>query len=91
MCVGWDFEYFIIFLLQEQRRISPLKSWLCSHGKSSLEKFLDIKGDFEKPILFTAETPQRKFVAYIDPENQFCIEDKLSQVTYNYCSLLLIH
>ncbi|XP_069365917.1 beta carbonic anhydrase 1 isoform X2 [Maniola hyperantus] len=64
----------------EQRRISPLKSWLCSHGKSSLDKFLDIGGDFEKPILFTAETPQRKFVAYIDPENKFCIEDKLSQV-----------
>ncbi|OWR47032.1 beta carbonic anhydrase 1 isoform X2 [Danaus plexippus] len=64
----------------EQRRISPLKSWLCAHGKSSLNKFLDVKGDFNKPILFSAETPQRKFVAYIDPENQFCIEDKLSQV-----------
>lgn len=65
---------------QEQRRISPLKSWLCTHGKSSLEKFLDVKENLDKPILFSAETPQRKFVAYIDPENKFCIEDKLSQV-----------
>ena len=32
-------------------------------------------------MLFTGETPQRKFVAYIDPENRFCIEDKLSQVS----------
>lgn len=44
-----------------------------------------MKGDFNKPILFSAETPQRKFVAYIDPENQFCIEDKLSQVVYYFC------
>ncbi|XP_038209154.1 beta carbonic anhydrase 1 isoform X1 [Zerene cesonia] len=64
----------------EQRRISPLKSWLCTHGNTSLQKFLDMNGDFNKPMLFTAETPQRKFVAYIDPENKFCIEDKLSQV-----------
>ncbi|GBP90183.1 Beta carbonic anhydrase 1 [Eumeta japonica] len=64
----------------EQRRLSPLKSWLCTHGQSSLEKFLAMNGDFSKPILFTAETPQRKFAAYIDPENNFCIEDKLSQV-----------
>lgn len=40
-----------------------------------------MEGDFTKPMLFTAETPQRKFVAYIDPDNRFCIEDKLSQVT----------
>ncbi|XP_068628255.1 beta carbonic anhydrase 1 [Battus philenor] len=64
----------------EQRRISPLKSWLCTHGQTSLEKFVQMNGEFDKPMLFTAETPQRKFVAYIDPENKFCIEDKLSQV-----------
>lgn len=68
---------------QEQRRISPLKSWLCTHGQTSLNKFLQMDGDFDKPMLFTAETPQRKFVAYIDPENKFCIEDKLSQVSTN--------
>lgn len=68
---------------QEQRRISPLKSWLCTHGQTSLDKFLDMNNDFTKPMLFTGETPQRKFVAYIDPENKFCIEDKLSQVPTN--------
>lgn len=39
-----------------------------------------MNGDFKKPMIFTAETEQRKFVAYIDPEDKFCIEDKLSQV-----------
>lgn len=48
---------------------------------TSLDKFgqLEIAG-FSKPLLFQAETPLRKFVAYIDPENQFSIEDKLSQI-----------
>lgn len=48
---------------------------------TSLDKFqqLEITG-FTKPLLFQAETPLRKFVAYIDPENQFSIEDKLSQI-----------
>uniref|UniRef100_A0A2A4J674 Carbonic anhydrase n=1 Tax=Heliothis virescens TaxID=7102 RepID=A0A2A4J674_HELVI len=64
----------------EQRRLSPLKSWLCTNALTSLNKFLAMKGDFTKPMHFSAETPQRRFVAYIDPENKFCIEDKLSQV-----------
>lgn len=42
-----------------------------------------MKNDFTKPMLFTGETQQRKFVAYIDPENKFCIEDKLSQVCHD--------
>lgn len=42
-----------------------------------------MNGDFKKPMLFIGETPQRKFVAYIDPENKFSIEDKLSQVFNN--------
>lgn len=32
------------------------------------------------PLTFTAETPLRKFVAYIDPDDKFAIEDKLSQI-----------
>lgn len=47
-----------------------------------------MNGDFDKPMLFTAETPQRKFVAYIDPENKFCIEDKLSQVRHFVVKLI---
>lgn len=33
-----------------------------------------------KPMTFSSETPTRKFVAYIDPDNSFGIEDKLSQI-----------
>ena len=31
-------------------------------------------------MTFTAETPLRRFVAYIDPDKKFAIEDKLSQI-----------
>ncbi|GJQ82471.1 putative reversible hydration of carbon dioxide [Trypoxylus dichotomus] len=63
------------------RRISPLRAWLCTHALSSLEKFQQLQlTDFSKPILFQAETPLRKFVAYIDHENKFAVEDKLSQI-----------
>lgn len=31
-------------------------------------------------MVFSSETPTRKFVAYIDPDNEFAIEDKLSQI-----------
>ena len=34
----------------------------------------------DKPLSFTAETPLRKFIAYIDPDDKFAIEDKLSQI-----------
>lgn len=68
--------------LQTNRRISPLRAWLCAHASSSLTKFqhLEVAG-FHEPIIFQAETPLRKFVAYIDPEDKFAIEDKLSQVS----------
>jgi hypothetical protein len=48
-----------------------------------LEKFqqLEVSG-YKKPLVFQAETPMRKFVAYIDPEDQFSVRDKLSQVKY---------
>lgn len=32
------------------------------------------------PLIFSSETPLRRFVAYIDSENKFAIEDKLSQI-----------
>jgi carbonic anhydrase len=66
---------------QENRRKSPLKAWLCRHADTSLEKFQQLqKAGFETPLIFQAETPMRKFAAYIDPDNKFSIEDKLSQV-----------
>ncbi|XP_051170412.1 beta carbonic anhydrase 1 isoform X2 [Leptopilina boulardi] len=69
------------FSSQRNRRISPLRAWLCAHGSSSLAKFqqLEVTG-FREPIVFQAETPLRKCIAYIDPENKFAIQDKLSQI-----------
>ncbi|XP_014240139.1 beta carbonic anhydrase 1 isoform X2 [Cimex lectularius] len=69
------------FSSKDNRRISPLRSWLCNHAYSSLEKFqeLEISG-YKDPLIFQSETPLRKFVAYIDHENRFSTEDKLSQI-----------
>lgn len=33
-----------------------------------------------EPLKFSSETPMRQFIAYIDPDNQFTVEDKLSQI-----------
>ncbi|CAH2001861.1 unnamed protein product [Acanthoscelides obtectus] len=69
------------FSSQDNRRKSPLRAWLCAHALSSLEKFQQLSvTNYSMPLLFQAETPMRKFVAYIDPDNQFNIEDKLSQI-----------
>lgn len=71
----------LVFILQNERRISPLKAWLYEHAATSLDRFLDLKErGLDRPLLFSSETPTRKFIAYIDPDNQFAIEDKLSQV-----------
>lgn len=54
---------------------------MCTHANTSLEKFQHLKAiGFDKPLTFTSETPTRKFVAYIDPDNKFAMEDKLSQI-----------
>jgi carbonic anhydrase len=67
--------------MQENRRMSPLRSWLCTNAQSSLDKFKYLEEvGFDKPLTFSSETPMRKFVAYIDPDNKFAIEDKLSQI-----------
>ncbi|XP_049774055.1 beta carbonic anhydrase 1 [Schistocerca cancellata] len=69
------------FSSRDNRLISPLRGWLIAHANASLKKFEKLEtGGFHQPLLFQAETPMRKFVAYIDPDNKFSIEDKLSQV-----------
>jgi carbonic anhydrase len=69
------------FSSKENRMISPLRAWLKTHANTSLEKFSYLfENGLDKPLTFEAETPQRKFIAYIDPENKFAIEDKLSQI-----------
>lgn len=65
----------------DNRRLSPLRSWLCTHAISSLDKYLQLEAaGFDTPLVFQAETPLRKIIAYIDPENKFNVTDKLSQV-----------
>lgn len=69
------------FSSRDNRLISPLRAWLIAHANISLEKFAKLETEgFHQPLLFQAETPMRKFVAYIDPDDKFSIEDKLSQV-----------
>lgn len=54
---------------------------MCTHASTSLEKFQYLKEvGFEKPLTFTSETPNRVFIAYIDPHKQFHVEDRLSQI-----------
>lgn len=46
-----------------------------------MEKFQQLRlTNYQQPLIFQAETPMRKFVAYIDPDDKFAIEDKLSQI-----------
>ncbi|GLV41575.1 Carbonic anhydrase beta [Carabus blaptoides fortunei] len=69
------------FASQDNRRISPLRAWLCTHAMTSLDKFQQLRiTNYQQPLIFQAETPMRKFVAYIDPNDEFAIEDKLSQI-----------
>ncbi|ENN75223.1 beta carbonic anhydrase 1 [Dendroctonus ponderosae] len=69
------------FASKENRRLSPLRSWLCTHAQSSIDTFNELeKHNYDKPLLFQGETPLRKFAAYIDPEKKFSIEDRLSQI-----------
>ena len=73
----------------EKLHMSPLSAWVCRHGSGSLTKLMQLKvSDFKAPLVFEGELPMRRFVAYIDPEDQFSITDKLSQVT-DSCSALV--
>lgn len=66
---------------QENRRMSPLRAWLSTHAWQSLDRFQQLQASgFREPLVFHAETPSRKFVAYIDPEHQLAPEDILSQI-----------
>ena len=65
----------------EKLHMSPLSAWVCRHGSSSLTKLMQLQvSDFKAPLVFEGELPMRRFVAYIDPEDQFSVTDKLSQV-----------
>uniref|UniRef100_A0A2P2HYT1 Carbonic anhydrase n=1 Tax=Hirondellea gigas TaxID=1518452 RepID=A0A2P2HYT1_9CRUS len=67
--------------IREEVKLSPLKAWLIRHGHDTISKYAQLElTDFKAPLVFQGETPLRRFVAYIDPNNEFCEEDKLSQV-----------
>ncbi|XP_060565833.1 beta carbonic anhydrase 1-like [Ruditapes philippinarum] len=62
---------------------SPLELWIKKHGKRTLEKFsyLTEANNFTGPVPFTQESLEdKKFEIKIDPEQNFYIVDKLSQV-----------
>ncbi|KAH8351163.1 hypothetical protein KR084_008502 [Drosophila pseudotakahashii] len=69
------------FASKLNRRLSPLRSWLCTHANTSLERFQEWRNaGMKDPLIFSSETPLRRFVAYIDEEEKFAVEDKLSQI-----------
>lgn len=59
---------------------SPLHLWLRRHGYSSLAK-LDsrLKDGGQKAISFIADNPQLSFDAFIDADERWGVQDKLSQ------------
>ncbi|KAI6175899.1 hypothetical protein M3Y97_00740700 [Aphelenchoides bicaudatus] len=66
---------------------SPMDNWLRKHGYRSVAKLVRMmeKSKSEDPnerkLQFFAEDPQLlNFTAYIDPNNEFGIEDRLSQI-----------
>ena len=63
---------------------SPLCQWLRRHGAASITKYekMEAQGT-DKPLEYTAGSTKR-FEAYIDPENNFNMRDKLSQVGYAF-------
>ncbi|XP_074658447.1 beta carbonic anhydrase 1-like [Tubulanus polymorphus] len=60
---------------------TPLQLWLKKHATSSLEKLekLEQIGSRE-PLVFQGESDKHTLNAFIDPENQFAITDKLSMI-----------
>ncbi|KAH9514813.1 Beta carbonic anhydrase 1 [Bulinus truncatus] len=67
---------------------SPLKTWVALHGSKTVVNFSKIYHEddslpnsyhLKQPLHFTVNLNGQDIDAIIDPENQFCIEDKFSQ------------
>ena len=70
-----------LYNMDLQPNDSPLDMWMRRHASSSLTKFEHLMAlGPSQPLTFRAETKQKEFKAYIDPENAFEPVDKLSQV-----------
>jgi len=60
---------------------TPLVLWMKKHGQRTVDKYNAWKeGGGKSAIIFQAESADKLFEAYIDPENQFAEVDKFSQV-----------
>jgi len=59
----------------------PLSSWIKQHGGMAMAEFEKIEqASFRRPILLHAEDPTEKFPAYIDVDEKFSVNDKISMV-----------
>ena len=69
---------------------SPLELWLKRHGATSVQKYseFETKGH-SQPLEFQAETPDKLFEAFIDPEDKFKEVDKFSQVRQSLIAELM--
>ncbi|XP_005106142.1 beta carbonic anhydrase 1 [Aplysia californica] len=59
---------------------SPLMSWVAFHGKNTVKKFSDSQNTSTGPNTFTFSIGGKEVKAIIDSENQFDVQDKLSQL-----------
>ncbi|BFZ00429.1 hypothetical protein BsWGS_03468 [Bradybaena similaris] len=65
---------------------SPLKTWVALNGRRSANRFSELfpdevkRNNFADPVIFEVNLGQGLIKAFIDPENEFCIQDKLSQI-----------
>jgi len=59
----------------------PLSSWVTRHGASTMAEFEKIeRALFRRPILLHAEDPNDKFPAFVDVDEKYSINDKISMV-----------
>lgn len=74
-------------------RLSPLHGWVSRHGRRSVDQLNRLqRADWRLPLVLKTTTAEQSngsvvssasdgsLTAYIDPENELCITDKLSQV-----------
>ncbi|XP_045201158.1 beta carbonic anhydrase 1-like [Mercenaria mercenaria] len=61
---------------------SPLELWIKKHGKRTIDKFQHLKEEngFIGPVPYIQEKEDKKFEIYIDPDHNFNMVDKLSQI-----------
>lgn len=59
---------------------SVLKNWLMSNSSATIKKFSELeKSNYKMPLTFSI-TESQHFQAFIDPDNDFDLNDKFSQV-----------